>query len=70
MGVRGTTEMTSQSGSPAAGFRPPQAAESLFSCVAKRKVTQREGHPALRLPGILARQVREVRPGFSTGLLS
>ena len=35
------------------GFRPPVAAESLFSCVAKRKVTQREGHPAWRFPGIV-----------------
>jgi len=42
------------------------AAESLFSCVAKRKVTKREGHPAWRLPGIHARQVREPVPGFST----
>ena len=28
------------------------APESLFSCVAKRKVTKREGHPAWRLPGV------------------
>jgi len=47
-------------------FRAPSAPESLFSCMAKRKVTQREGHPAWRLPGIHARQVRELRPGFST----
>jgi hypothetical protein len=40
----------------------------LLCGVAKRKVTKREGHPAWRLPGIHARQVREV--GFSTGLLS
>src|SRR5690348_17777625 len=33
--------------------RSPSATESLFSCVAKRKVTKREGHPAWRLPGIL-----------------
>jgi len=33
--------------------RSPSTPESLFSCVAKRKVTQREGHPAWRLPGIL-----------------
>jgi len=38
----------------------------------KRKITQREGHPAWRLPGIHARQVRElctpvgIKPGFST----
>ncbi len=51
----------------ARSFRAPAAPESLFSCVAKRKVTQREGHPAWRLPGIHARQVREGRPGFSTG---
>jgi len=51
-------------------FRPPAEGESLFSCVAKRKVTQREGHPAWRLPGIPARQVRELGPGFSIGLVS
>jgi hypothetical protein len=50
--------------------RSPTATESLFSCVAKRKVTKREGHPAWRLPPILGRQVRELGPGFSTGLLS
>ena len=32
----------------------------------KRKVTKREGHPAWRLPGIHARQVREAGSGFST----
>jgi len=36
--------------------------------LAKRKVTKREGHPAWRLPDIHARQVRELGPGFSTGL--
>jgi hypothetical protein len=51
-------------------FHPPAEGESLFSCAAKRKVTKREGHPAWRLPGIPARQVREAGPGFSTGLLS
>jgi hypothetical protein len=51
-------------------FRPPTEGESLFSCVAKRKVTQREGHPPWRLLGMNARQVREAGPGFSTGLLS
>ena len=50
----------------AKGFRPPAAAESLFSCMAKRKVTKREGHPAWRLPPIPGRQVRESGPGFST----
>jgi hypothetical protein len=34
-----------------------------------RESSQREGHPPRRLPGC-ARQVREPRPGFSTGLLS
>ena len=34
--------------------RSPSATESLFSCVAKRKVTKREGHPAWRLPDILS----------------
>jgi len=51
-------------------FRAPLAPESLFSCVAKRKVTKREGHPAWRLPPIHGRQVRELGTGFSTGLLS
>jgi len=37
----------------AKGFRAPTAPELLFSCVAKRKVTKREGHPGWRLPGIL-----------------
>ena len=46
----------------AKSFRPPAEGESLFSCVAKRKVTQREGPPAWRLPGIPARQVREAGP--------
>ena len=32
--------------------RSPSATESLFSCVAKRKVTKREGHPAWRLSGL------------------
>ncbi len=54
----------------AKGFRPPLAGESLFSCVAKRKVTKREGHPTWRFPPIHGRKVREPGPGFSTGLLS
>ena len=37
-------------------FRPPSEGESLFSCVAKRKVTKREGHPAWRFLGILRRK--------------
>src|SRR3546814_9292013 len=45
--------------------RSPSATEPLFSCVAKRKVTKREGHPAWRLPPIHGRQVREPGPGFS-----
>ena len=53
--------------SAAKSFRAPLAPESLFSCVAKRKVTKREGHPAWRLPPIRGRQVREPGPGFSTG---
>ena len=52
--------------SKAKSFRAPAARESLFSCVAKRKVTKREGHPAWRLPPIHGRQVREAGPGFST----
>jgi hypothetical protein len=43
---------------------------SHFLLRCQEKGNQREGHPAWRLPGILARQVRESRPGFSTGLLS
>jgi hypothetical protein len=68
--VRATIEMTPQSGSPAAGFRPPPAAEVLLFCLSKREVPKRKRHPAWRLPGIHARQVREPGPGFSTGLLS
>jgi hypothetical protein len=34
--------------------RSPSATESLFSCVAKRKVTKREGHPAYALSGLRA----------------
>jgi hypothetical protein len=45
-------------------FRPPSEGESLFSCVAKRKVTKREGHPVWRLLGMKVQQVREVQPGF------
>src|SRR6185312_4753740 len=44
------------------------APESLFSCEAKRKVTQREGHPGWRVPSIHGRNVREAVPGFSSGL--
>src|SRR5690348_15349839 len=46
------------------------APESLFSCVAKRKVTQREGHPDAALSGHPALRVREAWSGFSSGLLS
>jgi hypothetical protein len=53
--------------SAAKSFRLPAAAESLFSCVAKRKVTKREGHPTWRLSPVPGRQVREPGPGFSTG---
>jgi hypothetical protein len=49
-------------------FERLPAPELLFSCVAKRKVTQREGHPAAALAGHPARQVREPWPGFSAGL--
>jgi hypothetical protein len=51
-------------------FRAATRPESLSLCVAKEKVTKEKGHPAWRLPGIHARQVRELGPGFSTGLLS
>jgi hypothetical protein len=49
------------------GFRAPAAPELLSLCVAKEKVTKEKGHPAWRLPGIHARQVREAGPGFSNG---
>ena len=50
-------------------FRPPSEGELLFSCVAKRKVTKREGHPAWRLPGFLPG--KSVRAGrvFRQGIL-
>ena len=55
----------------AQGFRAPAERELLFSCVAKRKVTKREGHPAWRLPGILpgksVRRRRAFRPCFLHG---
>jgi len=44
--------------------RSPSATESLFSCVAKRKVTKREGHPAYALSGLPARKVRGRVTGF------
>ena len=49
------------------GFRPPLEGELLLFCLSKREVTKRKRHPTWRLPGILARQVRELGPGFSTG---
>src|SRR6185437_2202920 len=52
----------------ARAFRPPAEGE-LLSLACPRESNQREGHPPRRLPGS-ARQVRESRPGFSTGLLS
>jgi len=59
-------------------FRPPTEGESLFSCVAcigrrhrcQEKSNQKRRPPRWRLLGMNAQQVREVRPGFSTGLLS
>jgi hypothetical protein len=50
----------------AKSFRPPPEGESLLFCLSKREVTQRKRHPAWRLPPIHGRQVRELRPGFST----
>jgi hypothetical protein len=56
-------------GIQAKSFRLPSAAELLFSCVAKRKVTKREGHPAWRSPGLLpGKSVRRGR-AFRTGIL-
>jgi len=65
------------------GFARLPAPELLFSCVAKRKVTQREGHPDAALSGHRATapalpqlghpcprhalRVREAWPGFSAG---
>ena len=48
----------------AKSFRAPWAPESLFSCVAKRKVTKREGHPAYAPCGHPARKVRGRVMGF------
>jgi hypothetical protein len=56
--------------SRAKSFRAPLAPELLSLCVAKEKGNQRERPPRLALAGLPARQVREGRPGFSTGLLS
>jgi hypothetical protein len=50
-------------------FRLPAAAELLFSCVAKRKVTKREGHPAWRLPGLLPGKSVSRGRAFRTGIL-
>jgi len=44
--------------------RSPSATKSLFSCVAKRKVTKREGHPAYAPCGHPARKVRVRVTGF------
>ena len=52
------------------GFARLPAPELLFSCVAKRKVTKREGHPGWRLPGVLPGKSVRRGPGFSSGLLS
>src|SRR6185437_1848535 len=49
------------------GFERLPAPESLFSCVAKRKVTQREGHPDGAPSGPPALRVRGRVPGFSDG---
>jgi hypothetical protein len=57
-------------GSESKSFRPPSEAEVLLFCLSKREVPKRKRHPAWRLPPILGRQVRELGPGFSTGLLS
>src|SRR5690348_14623728 len=51
------------------GFGPLSRPELLFSCVAKRKVTKREGHPAWRLPGILPGKSVSRGRTFRTGLL-
>jgi len=51
------------------GFDRLTAAELLFSCVAKRKVTKREGHPAAALAGLLpGKSVRRGR-AFRAGIL-
>ena len=51
------------------GFDRLTAAELLFSCVAKRKVTKREGHPEAALAGLLpGKSVRRGR-AFRAGIL-
>ncbi len=49
--------------------RSPSATESLFSCVAKRKVTKREGHPAWRLLGFLPNKSVSRGRAFRQGIL-
>ena len=49
--------------------RSPSATESLFSCVAKRKVTRREGHPAWRLPPSLGGKSVSRGRAFRQGIL-
>jgi len=44
-------------------------AELLSLCVPKEKVAKEKGHPGWRFPSIHGRKVREVGPGFSSGLL-
>src|SRR6185312_10802287 len=69
-GVGGEGALASARSPATKQFRAPAAPELLFSCVAKRKVTKREGHPGWRVPSIHGRKVGEVGPGFSSGLLS
>ena len=56
-----------QARAKAKAFVPLRGPELLSLCVDKEKVTKEKGHPAWRLPGIHARQVRESGPGFSNG---
>jgi hypothetical protein len=51
---------------PRASVLLPEAGSLSLAC--PRESNQREGHPHLAPAGLSARQVREGRPGFSTGL--
>src|SRR5579859_630981 len=52
---------------PRASDLLPEAGSLFFAC--PKKSNQKKGHPHLASAGLSARQVREGRPGFSTGLL-
>jgi hypothetical protein len=68
-GVGGEGLLLSRFRKVQSGFEPLPRPELLFSCVAKRKVTKREGHPDAALSGHPALRVREAGPGFSSELV-